>query len=393
MSHATDLATFGVAVVPILDETEKALTSKQMWEAIDTFPEYKMQGRFVQRVLGGFGALGNPSSFHHPVVQELRVKVKHCLEENLFRPYCQQLSVENDLGELRLEALFDRICIRHPRFGDVTPEAWHRDAYDDNLSPELRPLPESLQGAPGKSLKDCIFGGWLNLNTGAQEYQYLACILGSHTTKSTSVGGGFCAIPKSEHASLNSQLAEQAMSSYSQFLQTNSKGYVMVPPGHAIVFLQGLVHMVAASTGKKRGLEDVDNEGPSPDLRLFIAHRLTTDVSPLFRNLDETVEENRVPFLPSGQIPPMYSKNHYRFFSDPKARRFRTWGQETFQEWALCRRETARFREVYYTPGSPLGCNQPCNRGRWMPSLKELRVPVYMYSAAAAEALTPTLLF
>lgn len=88
----------------------------------------------------------------------------------------------------------------------------------------------------------------------------------------------------------------------------------------------------------------------------------------------------------------MYSKNHYRFFSEDA--RFRLWGESTFYEWALCRRETPHLGEVYFTPGSPLGRDKPCNLGRWMPSLLELGVvPVYTYTAEAHSALTPTLLF
>ena len=63
---AEDLATLGVVVFPIMREDERSIWEQEMWDAIDEFPEYKTKGRNAQRVLGGFGAFGNPSSFHHP---------------------------------------------------------------------------------------------------------------------------------------------------------------------------------------------------------------------------------------------------------------------------------------------------------------------------------------
>jgi hypothetical protein len=60
MKFSQDLRTHGVAVLPVLPDYK--LWSSRVWTAMDEFPEYKIKGRGVQRVLGGFGAFGNTSS-------------------------------------------------------------------------------------------------------------------------------------------------------------------------------------------------------------------------------------------------------------------------------------------------------------------------------------------
>lgn len=76
---AQDLHTLGVAVVPFLDHSSREHWEVLLWNAMDDMPEFKVRGRGVQRVLGGFGALGNPSSFHHPTVRSFRRKVKRLM--------------------------------------------------------------------------------------------------------------------------------------------------------------------------------------------------------------------------------------------------------------------------------------------------------------------------
>lgn len=107
----------------------------------------------VQRVLGGFGALGNPSSFHDPVVRQFRRKIKRLAVRPVMQDYTRR-----KFGTTRnfaLEALFDRLCVRMDDFKSPSAEAWHRDIYDANTY-GLRPLPHSLpQGS-----QDEMFGGW-----------------------------------------------------------------------------------------------------------------------------------------------------------------------------------------------------------------------------------------
>lgn len=64
---AKALHKYGVVVVPVYTtDTERKKWEDRFWQALDEMPEYKVRGKTAQRVLGGFGAFGNPSSFHHP---------------------------------------------------------------------------------------------------------------------------------------------------------------------------------------------------------------------------------------------------------------------------------------------------------------------------------------
>ena len=73
---ANDLHVHGAVVIPVMDEESRRWWEQSLYETFDTFPEYRVRGRAVQRVLGGFGAYGNPSSFHDPVIRQFRRKMK-----------------------------------------------------------------------------------------------------------------------------------------------------------------------------------------------------------------------------------------------------------------------------------------------------------------------------
>ena len=122
-------------------------------------------------VLGGFGALGSPGSFHNPFVRKLRLR---CLKT--VTPYLKHLCHEDD----RIEMLPDRMLFR-PVGTSPTAEMWHRD--------------ESPHALPG----DQVFGGWINLGTTSHHF---SCILGTHipgTNHSDSTGAtGFSRINKAD---------------------------------------------------------------------------------------------------------------------------------------------------------------------------------------------------
>ena len=159
-SYARDLETHGVVVVPVMDDSSRRWWEDHMWAAMDAdFPEYKAKGRTVQRVLGGFGALGNPSSFHAPAVRALRNKMARLVMRPLFREYADLVFGSRD--GVNMEILFDRLCVRYEPFNRPTAEAWHRDIYSATKY-GLRWLSHTLPD----QRQDELFGGWLNLTTG-----------------------------------------------------------------------------------------------------------------------------------------------------------------------------------------------------------------------------------
>ena len=201
---------------------------------------------------------------------------------------------------MRVEALFDRLCVRAKAFGKPTAEAWHRDMYDPEKyvgkhDAPLRPLQEG----------DFILGGWLNCNT--QEPQYFSFVPGTHLEPHAK-GGGF-ALEKEDFSTRRTRLT--------------------VPPGHVVVFLQGLVHEVVS------GVQPV-----TPSIRLFTGHRVTRDTQPLYPDLAKWIDTQAVPRLPSGQRPPMFSPWHHTI---KNGKMLDEWSQRMFRPEFLLSNTPSRF--------------------------------------------------
>lgn len=354
---ASHLRKYGVVTIPVFDARSRAEWETKVWSAMDEFPEYRVQGRTVQRVLGGFGALGNPSSFHHPTIQALRNHVKQTVSIPLFRRYNHR--------ERKLEVLFDRLCVRSSDFGDVTKESWHRDIYDGEKF--------GLRNLPGD---DEIFGGWINLSDRSQRFVGIAkSHKGADAKAAQRMGGGFSQLTEAQirDQAVLERLARQAGRRIGSVV-ADDEGHLLVPPGHMIVFFQRLLHSVAGGKQPKE-----------PQLRLFFGHRLTHESTPLFP-LEEVLTNNAVPRIPSGQVPPMYSQNHYAFFS--KTPRYRDWAHKTFKRQCLFQRTTPKG-DAYFTPGSADDRDPNANRQRTMPSLAAMGFAPYQYSTGSRATLTP----
>jgi hypothetical protein len=274
--YAAELYARGVVVVPVFPKQERGRVNKQFMDTLAEFPEY-VPGA-TQYVLGGFGALGNPSSFHAPAVRGWRRRI----HDEVTRPLFASFAEEAELGEgYNLEVLFDRMGLRTRTQGALGKEQWHRDVYG---------------GAAGAIQDtDLVFGGWVNMNydtapaTGDKKetrMQYFWCAPGTHNTpeaiKAQREGGQFAKI---EDAAELANCAARVQK-------------IEVPPGHCVIFYQRLAHQVCP------GVQPVH-----PSVRLFLGHRLTKSDVPLnpphvFENLD-------IPIIPSGQFPVMFSTNHY----------------------------------------------------------------------------------
>lgn len=151
-----------------------------------------------------------------------------------------------------IEVIADRFMWR-PISASPSPESWHRD--------ESRPC------------SGLVLGGWLNLDCQTQQF---SCIPSS---QQPSNGRGFAKIPKDEQKKLSAQ----------------SK-LIDVPPAHILIFDETILHEVLAT--KKDFVSR----------RLFLAWRLTNDLTPFFPNIDQLLDQQAVMPLKSGQIPPSYPK-------------------------------------------------------------------------------------
>lgn len=390
-SFANDLKAHGAIVVPVFAPSDCQRWAAEIATAMDEFPEYKVTGGLeVQRVLGGFGALGNPSSFHHPTIRRLRRTLKHKVRP-IFKQYILQTYQANARG-IRLEMLFDRLCVRHHTFGNVSAESWHRDIYDGKEF-KIRELPRTLppRSRGTESSRDIITGGWVNLSSKDQKF---IGILGSHDTPEAHAaqegaereGGGFAMLTPKEivDQDVKGQLQRQASNQFGS-CRTDNKGNTVIPPGHMLIFFQRLLHSVAPS---KKSAEF--------SLRFFTGFRLTKELVPLFQETARVIENGEVPRIPSGQMPPMYSGNHYAQFNSNTqnaARKFRNWASNTFVRQVLFQRST-KNGQTYYTPGSPKNRDPSANKGRYMTSLADygLMTDQFEYSDDDKKIITPELL-
>ena len=212
-----------------------------------------------KNVLGGFAALGNPSSFHHPFVRAMR-------------EMCEAAVLDNDALPLygrKLEQCFDRMMRRIP--GEATDvESWHRD--------------EALNTLPG----DDIFGGWINLDNDAQ---YFSCAPGTHRDEGArDRNAGFAKITSLEQKDHYQGIA-------------NGGGFVTIPPGHILIFYERLVHEVFKATAT-----DIMR-------RLFLGWRATIASEPLFGQIqtDAWIQSQAPPKIKSGQKPAVYPTAYYNF--------------------------------------------------------------------------------
>jgi hypothetical protein len=255
-NHARLLLKNGIAVIPHLSLDQVNTTRKEYLAGFLEFREYKKHEEFTPYVKGGFGAFGNPSSFHAPFVREVRKNIMP-LAILLFKQLEKLRGTERNI-----EQLFDRVCFR--LFGSsVNPESFHRDV--------------STGGDPEN---DDIYGGWINLDTKDQKF---SCVTGTHTDPVTQTGFATFPDPK------------EAKKKYSPL-----KTEFIIPPGSWIVFNQRIVHEI-----KK-------NQQKSNSLKQFVGWRLTTSMKPLFDAMD-AIENQGVPLLPSGQKPPMYAKSNLSY--------------------------------------------------------------------------------
>lgn len=264
----------GVSIVPLLDK-ERTKYYREGFKNIK-FPEFIEHD--CQYVMGGFGAYGNPASFHNEIVRELRTETTPIMKQ-FFRQEFQKNFPEQTFY---IERLFDRMCVR--KQGTTIPkETWHRDLNPMTMIPvdqkkkEYTPRPN-----------EHVFGGWVNLD---DEPQYFSCALSTHT---------------------NNIIVKKGKSESGFIAQENPSNdtkptKIKIPSGHAIVFYQKILHQVAPQKYRKDSFRQ---------FQLFRIVSSETQPEPLFskEKINKWIDNQATPLLPSGQHPPMYSSNHSSIF-------------------------------------------------------------------------------
>lgn len=210
--NAAKLAKDGYVVINALEKSpnDMEILKQKLRTAIRRMQEFRKGGppqRVLRRmqknrkgatrhVMGAFGGLGVPSSFHHRLIRWIR---KRCYEK------AKELFADTNQ---HLEMLIDRTM---ERIGNIPKEGAHRDCAQNAL--------------PG----DTIYGGYVNTDV---KPQMMRLVPG--TQSSTNNGTGFAKLTKEESKAYDEKMVT-----------------VMVPPGHMIIFHANIVHCVAPQKVKE----------------------------------------------------------------------------------------------------------------------------------------------
>ena len=232
------LLTHGVTTFPVL--ADPSHWRNELEQAFAHDPVFKTPTDDM--VMGSFCALGTPHSYHCDTVRKLREEIFTNMMPHWDHPGA-------------VEMLPDRVLLR-PNTKRPTGESWHRDES-----------PNTMEGF--------VTGGWVNLNDFPEHF---CCVPGTHSFNGGN--GGFAKIDKSQHAAL----------------QARSR-LVEVPPGHAVVFFENIVHKIFAGTKVKRW-------------RQFVGWRFSTHGQLFDPTMFDRLEKFQTLKIKSGGECPMYSRLH-----------------------------------------------------------------------------------
>lgn len=214
---------------------------------LDGMPEFKRDSGEIQYALGGFSALGVPSSFHNELVREMRVSAMKSMIP-LFSHLCGPSE--------KFDQIVDRMLYR-PAGKAPSAESWHRDCPPDGHE---------------RNDDERTLGGWWNLD---DKPQHFICSPGSHLDKTE--GRGFSKAKKP---------------------LVVDETTVIIPPGAILLFYETILHRVA---GKKVGYAVK---------RLFLGWRISQSEESCIPNLGSKLESQAIMPLKSGQLPPMFAALH-----------------------------------------------------------------------------------
>lgn len=249
----------GVVVIssPLVDPVIRAETRAGFKQHLRESPEFRdpnPDDPTWKPQLGGFAAMGNPSSFHHPFVRKLR-------------EMCTATVLDADVLPLHgrmLEKPFDRLMYR------VAGE---------------KPSAESMHRDEAKTAKDgdTVFGGWANLDDAPQSF---SCAPYTHMEVGNQ-NHGFALIKSKEQQERYRPLFRR----------------VTIPPGCILIFYERIVHEV------------VSKKATALSMRIMLGWRATNSNEPLFTNhvTLNWIHNQAVPRIKSGQKPCVYPSNYPNF--------------------------------------------------------------------------------
>lgn len=274
--YATDLFTNGIITFELFNPKEIADISSEFDRQLSENPlildtPTARAAYFSKPAMDTFGALGDPWSFHMPVRKRIDVALHRWVDANL-KNYCFRD---------RFFLHRDRAMVRVPNT-TISGESWHTDnppavtgVFYKNENDEL--LIDSHEN-------DITLGGWVSLS-GRNAF---CCCPGTHELRRKKDLNGFVPFSKEENTKF-----------------TRDSIIMTVPPGHAILFYQNIVHCINPGRISVR------------TTRTFLGISFTNaEHTGFYRDLDRRLRAFSSMQLPSGQEPFMYEAMHLVFWRD-----------------------------------------------------------------------------
>ena len=259
----SELELEGVVIVPtpLVDQATRTAIVQAFLASVMESPEFanpNVNDPTWKPQLGGFAAMANPSSFHHPTIRKLREMLTAAILDTDALP----------LKGRKLEKVFDRMLYRIAG-ESPTAESMHRDEARTALD------------------TDVVFGGWVNME---DVPQYFSCCPRTHTEVGNQ-NKGFAKITSAEEKARYRPLFRR----------------IEIPPGCCIIFYERIVHEV------------VSIKATRTMYRAFLGWRVTDANEPLFGTSTTLgwIADQAVPKIKSGQDPPVWPSSYSNF---PKIR-------------------------------------------------------------------------
>ena len=280
---AKELFREGYVVFPLYSKKQSNDLMEEFKRTEEGFREYNrtvpMGTKENPYVLGGFGAYGNPSSFHNDLVRKIRRdKMRHIPIFGELLRLAQHNGVIDDAQKYRVALFMDRMCRR------ITGTSTTKESYHSDLIPKGRET-------------DLTIGGWIQLSP---DTTYFSCVPRTHSFFPKASKKGF-ALQKHKECTHE----------------------VPVPQGSILMFFQSLGHCVYSTKRK------------TDSFRVFSVYLLTTHPTHIY-DYKKVMEENGVPRLASHQLPPMYGPNHASFWLDKMTV---PWSERVFKKKLLVEKQ------------------------------------------------------
>ena len=200
-------------------------------------PEFKQHLKFSELnttqgyICGATSFTSNPSVFHNATSRKYRQQTTASL-----MPIFQKFVKLHGCPNLKLRTGSDRIQVRG-KGRKPGAEGWHRDIN-----------PSGRRG-------ECSIGGWGNAD---DTNQYFCGIKGTHSLE-VQDKKGFASIKGPEIEKYKAMMLSQVGTRNALgIVDTDSKGKIIIPPNHSILFFANMVHAVNPTKAEKTSVKQFD---------------------------------------------------------------------------------------------------------------------------------------